>query len=116
MAVTELAVDDPESRFKVIGVDLDKTIAKNSPHPDYDLLEPIDGAWESLNYLHHHGWDIFIYTSRPWHDYNMIKDWLDRYDFEYDGIICGKLFCKWMVDDRNITFDGDWNKVLKMVK
>ena len=107
---------NPENELRWIAIDLDKTIAQNSPHPDYDLLEPIDGAWEALNELSHKGFNIAIHTARSWHDYDMIRDWLDRYDFNYDQIVCGKVFAKYYIDDRAIGFRGDWKETLKEIK
>lgn len=104
-----------ESQIKWIGVDLDKTLANNSAYPEYKLLEPITGAKEAMDKLTADGWKIIIYTARAWVDYEIIEDWLNQYQIPFRRIVCGKLFVKYMVDDRNIEFKGDWNEVLKKI-
>ena len=107
-------MEKTEKELNVLGIDLDKTIAHNSPHPDYALLEPIQGAKETLRRLYLEGWEIVIYTARPWHDYDMIRDWLDKYEIEYSRIVCGKLFCKYLIDDRAIQFKS-WEQAAKEI-
>lgn len=102
---------NPESLLKKICIDFDKTIAKNGPHPEYEILEPIDGAWEALNDFYHDGWEIIIYTARPDTEYDKIADWLEKYDFYYDRLICGKPFAKYYIDDRAIGFNS-WKQVM----
>ena len=104
-----------EHELNWLGIDLDKTIAHNSPHPDYALLEPIDGAREALQSLSKGGWRITIYTARHWQDYDIICEWLNKYKIPYDQVVCGKLFCRWMIDDKAIHFDS-WDNVLKQIK
>jgi len=105
-----------ERELRWVGVDLDKTLANNTAHPDYELLEPIDGAVESMKKLHKDGWKLIIYTARPWHDYEKIENWLLKYNIPHRRIVCGKLFVRYMIDDRNIEFRGDWEEVLNKIK
>ena len=105
-----------ENQLRWIGIDLDKTLATNSPYPEYRLLEPVKGAKEALEQLNADGWKIVIYTSRPWMEHEQIENWLDRYNIPYKRIVCGKLFVKWLVDDRAIQFKGDWKETLKDIK
>jgi hydroxymethylpyrimidine pyrophosphatase-like HAD family hydrolase len=105
-----------ESELKWICFDLDKTIATNSPYPEYKLLDPIIGAKESLEQLNAQGWKIIIFTSRAWMEYEQIERWLDKYNIPHRRIICGKTFAKYYVDDRNIEFNGDWKPVLRKIK
>jgi uncharacterized HAD superfamily protein len=104
-----------EKELKWIGVDLDKTICNNSDHPEYKMLEPINGAKKYLDKLVADGWKITIYTSRPSHEYNQIENWLNSYQIPFRRIECGKLFVKWMVDDRAINFNGNWEEVYKQI-
>lgn len=112
---TETPYERAERELCWIGIDLDKTLANNTAFPDFDLLEPIDGAKEALEQLNKDGWKIIIYTSRPWHDYEKIESWLNSYNIPYRRIVCGKLFVKYMVDDRNIEFNGNWREVLNKI-
>jgi len=108
--------DIAETNLKWLGVDLDGTLANNSPHPDYELLEPIEGAKDALYLLASKGWKIIIYTARPWHEYDQIENWLNNYNIPFRRIVCGKLFVKYMIDDRAISFKGDWDEVINQVR
>lgn len=99
-----------EDELKWVGIDLDGTIAQ-SHYPDFTLLEPIEGSLYSLNKLDTMGYKIIIYTARPWADYEKIEAWLTKYKMPFRRIVCGKLFCKVLVDDRALHFDG-WDNTL----
>ena len=98
-----------------IGVDLDKTLAENTDYPDFKLLKPIKGAVEAMEKLNSKGWKIIVYTARPWGDYQMIENWLDKYKIPFRRIVCGKVLLRFLVDDRAIGFRGDWDDVLKQI-
>jgi len=115
MSKIETEYDRAERELRWLGIDLDRTLANNTPYPEFDLLDPIDGAKEALQKLNADGWKIIVYTARPWHDYEKIENWLIKYNIPFRRIVCGKLFVRYMVDDRNIEFNGDWNKVLKKI-
>lgn len=100
--------------LKWIGVDLDLTIAHNDEN--FNLLEPIEGAKEALEQLTARGYKIIIYTARPWSEYQDVEDWLGNYAIPYRRIICGKPLFKYIIDDKNITFKGDWKEVLEQIK
>jgi hypothetical protein len=105
-----------EHNLKWLGIDLDGVLAKNSAYPEYKLLKPITGAKEALEQLNAGGWKIIIYTSRAWTEYDQIENWLDKYNIPHRRIVCGKLFVKYMIDDRNVEFHGSWDKVLRKIK
>ena len=96
-----------------LGTDLDKTIADNTGHPEYLLTKPMPGAREALIKLESRGFKIIIYTARPWNDYEKIENFMLYHDLPFRRIICGKPLFFRVIDDRNIEFDGDWDKVLK---
>lgn len=102
--------------LKWLLVDLDETVATNFGPPTYVLGLPIEGAREAIKKLAKKGWKITIYTARPWADYQEIEDWLDTNKIPHRRIICGKPLGRWIVDDKNIEFKGDWNEVLKKIK
>lgn len=104
-----------ERQLKWLGIDLDKTVANNSLYPEYKLLKPISGAREFLDQLEFDGWKIIIHTSRPWSDYDLIERWLIKYKIPHRRIVCGKLLAKYFVDDRAISFRGDWLEVYKQI-
>lgn len=97
-----------------VGVDLDKTLA-HSEYPDFTLLEPLEGAREAMRAIEARGFKPTVYTARPWVDYEKIEEWLRHHDIVHRRIICGKPLFKYMIDDRNIAFDGDWQKALEKI-
>lgn len=102
--------------LKWICIDFDETIATNSGHPDYFLREPVKGAKQALERLAQEGWKTIIYTARAWVDYQTIEAWLAHYNIPFRRIICGKPLARWIIDDRNIEFDGNWDKVFDKLK
>lgn len=102
--------------LKWIGMDFDDTIASNSGLPDFVLQEPVKGAKEALDRLTKDGWKIVVYTARPWSQYNIIEYWLNTYEIPFRSIVCGKMLLKWMVDDKNIEFRGNWYDVITKIK
>jgi len=99
----------------VAGIDLDNTIA-HSDSLDFKLRKPIKGAKEALDKLTKDGWKIIIYTSRSWVEYDIIERWLNKNKIPFRRIVCGKLFAKYYIDDRAVSFRGSWNNVLKQIK
>lgn len=107
----------PDSDFELnwLGVDFDDVIAHNTGYPDFTPLEPLKGTQEALSLLHDRGWKIKIYTARPWSDHRMIERYLKQHNIYFDDVVCGKMLVKWMIDDRNISFNGDWTEAIKKV-
>ena len=98
-----------------IGVDFDQTLAHSSGFPDFDIQEPLEGALEAMEELNKRGWKVTIFTARPWSDYQKVEDWCIAHNLFTRRIICGKPLFKYLIDDRNIEFNGDWTSVLKKV-
>lgn len=98
---------------KWAGIDFDWTVASNSNFPDYIPGEPLPGAIESLRKLNDMGYKITIHTARPWADYSNIEEYCAYYDIPVRRIICGKPLLRFMIDDKGVGFDGDWDKALE---
>lgn len=96
-----------------LGIDLDKTLAHNDE--DFNLLEPIEGAKESLEELQSAGYKVIIYTARPWAEYQLVEEWLDNYAIPYNKIVCGKPLFRYIIDDKNIEF-RNWQQVMEDLK
>ena len=117
MEVTGTPFEKPitDNELKWIGVDLDKTLANNSGYPNFDLLEPMEGAIDAIWEIVKRGFKITIVTSRAYPDYHKIEAWCEKYNVPVRRIICGKPLVRWMVDDRNIEFKGDWKETLTKI-
>ncbi len=100
--------------FLKIVIDLDGTICSEEKQFSRSLARPIEGAVESLKKLKSSGYHVIIYTARSWAEYEMTKDWLDKYKVPYDQLILGKPQGDFWVDDRAISFK-DWDDVLRKI-
>ena len=105
----------PDSELKWILCDLDCVLAKGI-WPEEGIGEPIEGAVLAVNLLTSKGYKIIIHTARHWSDYENIENWLNDNGVIFSRIVCGKILAKFSIDDRAISFDGNWNDVLKKIK
>lgn len=96
--------------LKWIAVDLDGTLAE-SIWPAPGIGAPLPGAIESMKKIAASGDKVIIYTARPWSHYSMIEDWCKLHEIPVREIICGKPLFKWIIDDKNVEFNGDWKQV-----
>ena len=103
------------NELKWIGLDLDETLAHNTGMPDFNLQEPTEGAKEFVDQIVEDGYKPIIFTARGWTQYNIIEEWLDKHEIQHRRIICGKPLLKYMIDDKNIEFKGDWKEVYKKI-
>ena len=107
-----MTISEPELQW--IGVDLDNTLAHNTGYPEFKLTTPLDGALPAMKEMNKK-WKITIYTARHWGDYKDIEDWLNLHGIPFRRIICGKPLFKFIIDDKNIEFDGSWTKTMKKI-
>ena len=90
---------------KVIAIDIDGTICDELPYGVRNLAEPYLWARDKANQWFNEGHLIFYYTARPWQEYTITKKWLDDNDFKYTGLVCGKLYYDYIIDDRSEDWD-----------
>lgn len=109
---------------KTVAVDLDGVLADYTDGwlGDDVIGLPIPGAKVALDELKRAGWTIIIYTSRP--ATATLKQWLEKHKIPYDAINfepgdkepwgkgVRKVRAHVYVDDRAVTFRGDWQKTL----
>lgn len=90
----------------LIGIDFDGTLVNGD--------KPIPGAREAINRLREQGHKIMIYScnNKEWIERVMLQNDM-RYDYIYDGT---KPVCHCYLDDRNVAFNGDWDKALSDLK
>jgi len=98
-------------RTKTIAFDFDMTLAMYDPKywatkyvvkvpvrakPNLKLRKLMDDLW-------HGGHRVIIYTSRWWGDFCTIKNWLDKHEFLYHDIICGRFVADCYICDKSIN-------------
>lgn len=110
--MNEYTKETPSKELKWIGVDLDGTLSTYI-WPEPGIGAPLPGAVEAMKEIVKNGYKIVIYTARPWGHYESIEKWCKDNGIEASRIVCGKLLLKYMIDDKNIEFKGDWDKVIK---
>jgi hypothetical protein len=100
-----------------IGIDVDGTVLTQanfrSGSGTYHLAQPIPGAVEAVNKLYSEGHTIIFHTAR--HNLNDIllaKEQLEEFGFRYHHLVAGKPGCDVFIDDRAMTFDGDWSDTM----
>jgi len=76
--------------------------------------KPVKGVERAIALLRSMGYKIIIYSTRcatP-QGRKTMKAYLKRWNIKVDGIATEKPGCFCYVDDRAITFSGDWDKTI----
>lgn len=107
-----------------ICIDIDGTLCHLlQPSQHYHEVMPIAGAAAKIKYLKEKGHYIILCTARHMKtcDSNVGKviakqaqvliQWLEKHDFEYDELWFGKPYAHIYIDDKAFKFDGCWDKV-----
>ena len=109
-------------------IDLDGTICKNKTEDqNYQDVEPIEGAVDTLKNLKSEGHYIIIYTARNMKTFNnnlgkiianqskIVIDWLAKYEIPYDELHFGKPVADYYIDDKAYRLES-WEKFKKDTK
>lgn len=105
-----------------VAIDLDGTLAQYDTWQGEEVIgEPIPGALEFLRALYDRGYVIYIFSARAITELGRqaIWRWLRKYGLEalIEDVTWEKLYRFYrIVDDRAITFRGDYNDVLQQLQ
>lgn len=97
------------TELKRVGIDLDGTLAEPRWSPDNPTDEigpPIPENVAKLTKLHDAGYRIYIYTSRPDWQVELIEAWLEEHEIPYRDVRAGKPLFAAYIDDRAIPADA----------
>lgn len=110
---------------KTLAIDFDGVIHQygNGWQDGQIYDKPVPGAKEALETLKSQGYIILIYSTRCNPAYqveggpvqkNLVKNYLDEHGIPYHDIHTGSKPKAYLyIDDRGISFKGDWNQTLK---
>jgi histidinol phosphatase-like enzyme len=107
--------------MKRVLVDFDGTIIKKSSDGKFRVF---DGVRESLRQMKANGYEIVIFTSRladPRDEKNrensaIISNFLSNNKIPFDRITAEKTSADYYIDDKAISFKGNWSDVIGEMK
>jgi hypothetical protein len=74
-------------------IDIDGTVTDDVPNEEPErmsVVQPYDGAVETLNRWYDEGHVITFFTSRTEEVREITETWLDKHGFKYHGLLMGK--------------------------
>ena len=112
-----------------ICIDLDGTLCDTYNHEGalYEDVSPMEGAAEAVANLRAAGFRIVLYSARNMKACNnslghitavqapIIDKWCKKHNIEYDELWLGKPLADFYIDDKGITFQGDWKATVDEV-
>lgn len=104
---------------KVVCLDFDDTI-NDYPgwqNEGYAVVKgtPVEGAKENIKALRDSGYIVLVHSVRCGYTGGMVAvvEYLNQYNIRVDGVCSNKPPADIYLDDRSVTFDGDWAKARK---
>jgi hypothetical protein len=95
---------------RTLSIDLDQTLCRGDVS-DYASATPEPGAAEALRHLRGQGWVVVIYTARHFNHWKTTVEWLAHHGFSYDQIVFGKPPARYYIDDRAVSYRGNWREL-----
>ena len=111
-------------KIKTICLDLDNVLCKTKSN-NYKSSKPIKKNIDIVNQLYNKGFNIKIFTARYMGRNNdnivkakqkakkITKSQLKKWCVKYNKLIFGKPSFDIYIDDKNLSFDKHWAKLLK---
>ena len=79
---------------------------------------PVDGTESALSELLHNGHKVIIFSTRAFEQAAQMQEWLAKHHIPYSGIHMkpGKPMAHIYLDDRALTFKGQWAKSIEDIR
>ncbi len=104
-------VEKPK-RLKRIEVDLDGTMLPEGPFADRYFQPAFDRTRFLVNKAVAEGHWVLLYSARPWPEYRLTADWLNRHGIHYTLLMLGKPVVDFVLNDRASSNPDDLEKFL----
>jgi len=108
-----------EDKYKLaVGLDFDGVIhSYTSGWQGEDIISdpPVKGVKWAIGQLRRTaGYKVIVWSTRckTKHGREAIRKWLIKWEIEVDDIVLYKPVCSCYVDDRAVTFNGDWAQTI----
>lgn len=108
--------------MQIVCIDFDLTIASYSGWHGEGYVEitgiPLPGAKEAIKELRNSGYLVLIHSTRCGFEGGLpaIVTWLGVHNIVVDGVCLNKPNADYYIDDKGITFNGDWSATVRRLK
>jgi len=80
--------------------------------------EPIEGVKDAIKDLRNAGWLVLVHSTRCSYSGGVVGvvEYLNKYNIRVDGVCSNKPPADVYVDDKALTFRGDWTSTIKQIE